>query len=97
MRGKIKKNNIYNVFVLSYNVAFAEYVRQPCSVHKPSYANASNQAKNYGDGSMCQASGVEGEDRQDVFGKHSEDGVEDVDRQSVAAYVVHSVAQACRR
>ena len=46
---------------------------------------------------MCQASGVEGEDRQDVFGKHSEDGVEDVDRQSVAAYVVHSVAQACGR
>ena len=37
---------------------------------------------------MCQACGVEGEDRQDVFGKHSEDGVEDVDRQSVAAYVV---------
>ena len=44
-----------------------------------------------GDDGMGQASMVEGEYGQEIFGKHGEDGVEDVYWKGVATYIVHCI------
>ena len=53
--------------------------------------DAANETLEDGDDGMGQACRVEGEDGQEVFGKHGEDGVEDVYWMGVATYVVHCI------